>query len=109
MYAFLVLIGLALGLSVVQQALDELVPFRTPTALTRTLTVVIGIGVVWAIDYSAFTAFGQDLRAAWMHPVMTALVLVAIGDFARSIVNAIGHRAGEPPVEARPTYEVRAA
>lgn len=104
MYAFTVLIALALSLAVVQRSLDELVPLKVPNALTRTITVVIAIGVAWALDYSMFAAFGQELRAAWMHPVATGLVLVAFGEFTRSVVNAIAHRAGEPPVEVAPTY-----
>lgn len=102
MYPFLILIALALGLSVIQQALDELVPFRAPKALTRTITVALGAGMAWLIGYSVFTAFGQELRAAWMHPVFTGLVLVAFGEFARSVVSAVAHRAGEPPVEVAP-------
>lgn len=110
MYAFLILVGLALGLSVVQQVLDEIIPFRAPAALTRTLTVALGAGLAWMLDYSAFTAFGQQLRAPWMHPVMTGLVLVALGEFVRSVVSAIAHRVGEPPVEAAPAPRtVRAA
>lgn len=110
MYAFLVLLALALGLSVVQQAIDELIPFRAPVALTRTVTIALGAGLAWMLGYSAFTAFGQDLRAEWMHPVFTGLVLVAIGEFSRSVVGAIAHRAGEPPVEVIPApHGVRAA
>ncbi|MGH3442457.1 MAG: hypothetical protein ACRDUY_10550 [Nitriliruptorales bacterium] len=104
MYPFIVLIALALSLAVVQRTLDELVPIKAPAALTRTITVVVAIGIAWLIDYSVFVAFGQDLRAAWMHPVVTGLVLVAFGEFSRSIVNAVAHRAGEPPVEVAPTF-----
>ena len=110
MYAFLVLVGLALGLSVVQQVLDEVIPFRAPAALTRTITVALGAGLAWMLGYSAFASFGQELRAEWMHPVMTGLVLVAIGEFVRSVVGALAHRAGEPPVETLPApRSVRAA
>ena len=100
MYPFLVLIVLALGLSVLMQTLDELLPFRPPAALARTVGVVIAAGAVWALDYSVFTAFGQDLRAGWMHPVVTGLVLVATGELVRAVIRAIAHRAGEPPVDA---------
>jgi len=110
MYAFVVLVGLALGLYVVAQVLDEIVPFRTPAALTRTITVAIGAVIAWALGYSVFSAFGQELRAEWMHPVMTGLVLVAMGEFVRSVVAALAHRAGEPPVEAAPApRSIRAA
>ena len=109
MYAFVVFLGLALGLTVVMQVLDELVPVRLPAALTRTLAVVIAAGFAWALDYSVFTAFGQTLRASWMDPVATGLVLVGGGEFVRSVVHALGHRAGEPPVEVAPASRVRAA
>lgn len=109
MYAFVILIALALSLAVVQRTFVELVPIKVPAALTRTITVIVAIGVAWLLDYSVFVAFGQDLRATWMHPVATGLVLVAFGEFSRSIVNAIAHRAGEPPVEVAPTFSRVAA
>jgi hypothetical protein len=96
MYAFLVLVGLALSLSALLQVFDELIPFRAPVALTRTVAVVVGAGLAWLLGYSAFSAFGQDLRADWMHPVMTGLVLVGVGELVRSVVGAIAHRSGEP-------------
>ena len=109
MYAFVVFLGLALALTVVLQVLDELLPLKAPAALTRTVGVVIAVGLAWALDYSLFTAFGQELRAAWMHPVATGLVLVGGGEFVRSLVGAIAHRAGEPPVETPAPGRVRAA
>ncbi|MCW2725271.1 MAG: hypothetical protein JWN35_2192 [Frankiales bacterium] len=109
MYAFVVFLGLALGLTVVMQVIDELVPLKVPAALTRTLAVAFAAGFAWALDYSVFTPFGQDLRAAWMHPVATGLVLVGGGEFVRSVVHVLGHRAGEPPVEVAPVSRVRAA
>ena len=106
MYAFVVLVGLALGLSVVQLVLDEVIPFRAPAALSRTVAVAVGAGLSWMLGYSVLAAFGQDVRAEWMHPVMTGLVLVAVGEFLRSLVAAAAHRAGEPPVEAAPSPRV---
>ena len=102
MYAFLVLIGLALSLSVLLQALDELLPFRAPTALRRSVGVAVGAGLAWLLGYSAFPSFGQELRAEWMHPVMTGFVLVATGELIRSVVNAIAQGSGEPPTDAEP-------
>ena len=109
MYAFVVFLGLALGLTVVMQVIDELLPLRVPAALTRTLAVVLAAGFAWLLDYSVFTAFGQDLRSAWMHPVVTGLALVGGGEFVKSVVIALGHRAGEPPVEVAPHRTIRAA
>ena len=109
MYAFVVFLGLALGLTVVMQVVDEVLPFRVPAALSRTIAVVLAAAFAWALDYSVFTAFGQELRSAWMHPVATGLVLVGGGEFIRSVVNVLGHRAGEPPVEVAPASRMRAA
>ena len=109
MYAFVVFLALALCLVVVLQVIDELLPLKAPAALTRTIAVVFAAGFAWALDYSVFTAFGQDLRSAWMHPVVTGLALVGGGEFVRSLVHALGHRAGEPPVEVAPHRGIRAA
>ena len=37
------------------------------------------------------------------------LALVGGGEFVRSLVHALGHRAGEPPVEVAPNRTIRAA
>lgn len=92
----IVLVALALGLNVLHRAVEELVAYQAPAVLTRTVAVALGIGLAWVLDYSAFSAFGQDLRAEWMHPVFTGLVLVAVGEFVRSLVAATTRRAGGP-------------
>lgn len=109
MFAFTIFVALTLALAVVHQSLNELLPVKTPAALTRTVTVAIAVLFAWGIDYSVFTAFGQSLRADWMHPVVTGVVLVAAGEFIRSIVQALAHRAGEPSVEVEPKSGLRAA
>lgn len=106
MYAFVILIALALTLGVVHQTIDEIVPFKTPAALTRTVAVAIAAGLVWAIDYSVFTAFGQALRSEWMHPVFTGGVLVALGEVVRSVIAAVNQRVGTTVTEIK---AVRAA
>lgn len=95
MYAFVILVALALGLSVLHRTLDELVPLPIPTAVTRLVTLVVGVGLAWVLDYSAFAAFDHELRAEWMHPLATGLVLVALGEFVRSLVTAIARRDSE--------------
>ena len=75
MYAFVVFVGLALALAVVSGVLDEVLPIKAPRALSTTMTVVVAILVAWALDYSVFRAFGQSLRAEWMNPVATGIVL----------------------------------
>ncbi|HVE74283.1 MAG TPA: hypothetical protein VNA30_04220 [Mycobacteriales bacterium] len=108
MYAFVVFLGLALGLTVIMQVLDELVPLKAPAALTRTVGVLIAAGLAWALDYSVFTAFGQSLREQWMHPIVTGLVLIGGGEFIRHLVGAIARRDGDAGTPATAGH-VRAA
>jgi len=102
MYAFVVFLGLALGLTVVMQVIDELLPIKAPKALTRTLGVALACGFAGALDYDVFAAFGQTFRSDWMAPVATGLALVGGGEFVRSLVVAISHRSGDAPVEVQP-------
>jgi hypothetical protein len=90
MYAFVVFVGLALALAVVGEVLDEVLPVKAPKALTTTLSVGIAILVAWALDYSVFRAFGQPLRAEWMNPVATGVVLVGMGEAIRMFVSNLG-------------------
>ena len=90
MYAFVVFVGLALALAVVSQVLDEVLPVKFPKALATTATVAIAILGCWAIDYSVFKAFGQELRAEWQNPVVTGMVLVGAGEFLRAIAANLG-------------------
>ncbi len=100
MYAFVILVGLGLGLGVAMEVLDELVPVKTPKALTRTIGALIAVGAAWSLDYSVFTAFGQELRADWMHPVATGIVLVAVADLARELKSYVGGVARKTADEA---------
>jgi hypothetical protein len=90
MYAFVVFMGLALALAVIGEVLDEVLPIKAPKALTTTVTVGIAILAAWAIDYSVFRAFGQPLRAQWMNPVATGVVLVGAGEFLRALAGSLG-------------------
>jgi Kef-type K+ transport system membrane component KefB len=90
MYAFVVFVGLALALAVVNQVLDEILPVKAPRALATTMTVAIAILGAWAIDYSVFRAFGQSLRADWQNPVVTGIVLVGAGEFLRAVAGSLG-------------------
>jgi hypothetical protein len=90
MYAFVVFVGLALALAVVAEVLGEVLPVKFPKALTTTLSVGVAILVSWALDYSVFRAFGQPLRADWMNPVATGVVLVGMGEAIRAVFGNLG-------------------
>ena len=90
MYAFVVFVGLALALAVVAEVLGEVLPVKFPKALTTTLSVGVAILVAWALDWSVFRAFGQPLRAEWMNPVATGVVLVGMGEAIRAFIGNLG-------------------
>jgi hypothetical protein len=90
MYAFVVFVGLALALAVVSDVLGEVLPVKLPKALSHTITVGVAILVAWALDYSVFRSFGQPLRAAWMNPVATGVVLVGMGEAVRALLSNLG-------------------
>ena len=92
MYAFVVFLGLTFGLAVLMEVRDEIVPVKTPAALSHTITAALAAGVCWALNYSVFKAFGQPLRASWMDPVATGIALLGAGEFLRQLVSAIGGR-----------------
>lgn len=95
MYPFIVLIVLALSFVVVHRILGDLIPFEVPSVLTRTVAAAAAIGVAWLLDYSVLVAFGQDLRMAWMHPVVTGLTLVAVGESVNAFIDGFSRRVGE--------------
>ncbi|HVT21019.1 MAG TPA: hypothetical protein VHE57_06500 [Mycobacteriales bacterium] len=90
MYAFVVFAGLALALATVGEVLNEVLPVKAPKALTTSVGVGIAILVAWALDYSVFRAFGQPLRAEWMNPVATGVVLVGMGEALRALLSNLG-------------------
>jgi hypothetical protein len=99
-YAFVILLGLGLGLGVAMEVVDELVPIKAPKALTRTLGAAIAMGAAWALDYSVFAAFGQELRVHWLHYVATGIVLVAVADLTRELKAFVGGMARKTVDEA---------
>lgn len=100
MYAFVILLGLGLGLGVAMEVIDELVPLKTPKALTRTIFAGIAMLVAWGLDYSVFASFGQALREQWMHYVATGIVLVAVADIASELKSFVGGVARKTADEA---------
>jgi hypothetical protein len=90
MYALMVFVVLALGLAVIADVLHEVLPVKVLDALRHTATVLVAIGVCWALDYSVFEAFGQSLRTEWMHSVATGIALVGGGEFLRALVGNLG-------------------
>lgn len=106
MYAFVILTALALTLKVAKDVLDEIIPFEVPKALSTTVAVALAAGFAWGIEYSVFASFGQPLREAWMHPVLTGAVLVSAGEFIPNLISAVAGKTSDVATSFR---TVRAA
>lgn len=92
MYAFVVFLGLTIGFATVMRVRDEVIPVKTPPALTHTITAAMAAGVCWALDYSVFSSYGQAFRAEWMQYVATGIALIGAGELLHQVVDAIGGR-----------------
>ncbi len=46
-----------------------------PRPIRLLLAFLAGMGIAWAADYSMFAAWNIELRALWMGPVGTGLVI----------------------------------
>ncbi|MDX6286060.1 MAG: hypothetical protein QOG53_1545 [Frankiales bacterium] len=90
MHALMVFVVLALGLAVLADVLNEVIPVKVPDALRHTSTVLVAIGVCWALDYSVFEQFGQSLRTSWLNPVATGIALIGSAEFLRALVGNLG-------------------
>ena len=92
MYAFVVFLGLTIGFATLMQVRDEVIPVKTPAALTHTITAAIAAGVCWALNYSVFASYGQSFRAEWMQFVATGIALIGAGELLHQVVDAVGGR-----------------
>lgn len=93
MNGFVLFLGLALGVSVLLQALKEIVPVHVPTIFNHTVAAAVAALAAWALTYSVFAAAHTPVRASWLGYVATGLALVGTGELLRSAWPAlVGHR-----------------
>lgn len=92
MYAVFVFLVLACSLGLIARSLDELTGSRLPKIMATTTAVALAIGLAWVAEYSVFEAFGQSLREAWMHPVLTGFALVAGAEVFTRLLDALPTR-----------------
>ena len=90
MHDLMVFVVLALGLAVLADVLNEVIPVKVPDALRHTFTALVAIGVCWALDYSVFEQFGQPLRWEWLNPVATGIALLGSAEFMRAVAGNLG-------------------
>jgi hypothetical protein len=54
------------------------------------MTLVLGLGIAWATDYSAFAGWGIQFREAWMGPVATGLAIAGMASVWRVLLDYLG-------------------
>ena len=54
------------------------------------LAVLVGLGIAWATDYSAFAGWGIRLRELWMGPVATGLVIAGLAAVWTEVLSFLG-------------------
>lgn len=92
MYAFVVFLGLTIGFATVMQVRDEVIPVKTPAALTHTITAALAGLVCWALDYSVFASYGQEFRAEWMQFAASGIAIIGAGELISRVLDAVGGR-----------------
>ena len=73
MYVFATVALLGLAVAKFVDVAGGYVNVRRP--IRPFLAFLAGIGIAWAADLSMFAGFGIDLRALWMGPVATGMVI----------------------------------
>ncbi len=76
MYEFATVALLALALYKVMDLVGGAT--RVSPATRITLTILLGVGLTWLLDYNVYAAWGQGFRDAWMGVVGTGLTIAGL-------------------------------
>ncbi len=76
MYQFAIVALLALAIVKLVDFIDGAVP--AVTGFRSVFTFVLGLGAVWALDYSLFEAFGVATRSRDMGIIMTGFIVAGM-------------------------------
>jgi hypothetical protein len=79
-----------LGLFVAQFV--DLIGRVRPVSLTAraVFAILMGLGITWATDYSAFAGWGIQFRELWMGPVATGLVIAGLAAAWNQVLGYLG-------------------
>ena len=73
MYEFATIALLGLALYKVMDVVSDLGHLSRTAALT--LTILLGVGLTWLLDYNVYAGWGQVFRKGWMGTVATGLTI----------------------------------
>ena len=107
MYEFATVALLGLFVATLVRLFAGVRPTSPATAIT--LTILAGLGIAWATDYSAFAGWGIQFRELWMGPVATGLVIGALAVTWSELLAAVGPYAARRKAAADERHAARAA
>ena len=93
MYEFAIVVLLGIGLFKLVDMINEYVDLSKVHTL---LTIILGVAVAWALDFSLFAQWGIAVRSDVMSYVGTGLMIAAAGyatpQVFEHVAEIIGHR-----------------
>jgi len=93
MYEFATVALLGLALYKVMDLLGAL--GHLSRAATITLTILLGVGLTWLLDYNVYASWGQVFRKDWMGVVGTGITIAGfatVWDSVFGFLASYGHR-----------------
>ena len=99
MHEFAIVVLLGIGSFKLVDMLNEYVDLSRIHTL---FTIVVGVAVAWALDFSLFAQWGIEVRDATLGYVGTGLMVAAAGyavpQVFEHVAEVIGHRRTEPRI-----------
>lgn len=93
MYEFAIVVLLGIGLFKLVDMINEYVDLSKVATL---LTIILGVTVAWALDFSLFAQWGIGVRSELMSYIGTGLMIAAAGyatpQVFEHVAEVIGHR-----------------
>jgi len=88
MYEFATIALLGLALYKVMDLVSDLGHVSRAAALT--LTILLGVGLTWLLDYNVYAGWGQVFRKDWMGTVATGFTIAGFTAVWHSVFGYLG-------------------
>jgi len=106
MYEFATIALLGLALYAVMQLVGSLAHLSRTTSVT--LTILLGVGLTWLLDYNVFAGWGQVFRDDWMGVVTTGIVVAGMSTVWNAVFGFLASYPHRSTTDADATH-IRAA